>query len=49
VIDERDAAIAALRAAGPVRPAGAHAAPVQPDEDTDHEGIPVAREESAGA
>jgi DivIVA domain-containing protein len=49
VIDERDAAIAALRAAGPVRRAGAHAAPARLQEETDPRAAPAVSEESAGA
>jgi DivIVA domain-containing protein len=42
VIDERDAEIAALRAATPPRSTGAHAAPVAEDRaDTDPDGISV--------
>ena len=48
-LDERDAEIAELRAAAAPRPAGAHAAPLPREEDTDPEGVPTVTEENAGA
>ncbi len=51
VLDERDAEIAALRAATPSRSRGAHAAPVEEDRaDTDPDGIavPAVDEEGRG-
>ena len=49
VLDERDAEIAALRAAGPPRAHGAHAADAPADvSDTDPEGVPVAAGDEEG-